>query len=62
KLPLHHPEKYLLKKEEKRLPNNAFFMSYSRYRKKQDDFYRQYRETGEDLRKFIEWQRKHASN
>ena len=61
-LNLYHPERYAFNTKNGQLPNNAFFMSYSRYRKKQSTFYTSYIQEGADVRKFIESQKKSASN
>lgn len=53
-LPLHRHDKYDFNFKTEPLPNNTWFLSYSRYRKKQDVFYSIFKEKyNSDLRKFI---------
>jgi predicted aminopeptidase len=52
-LKLHHPERYQFTNAEEPLPNNAWFMSYKRYRNEQGDFYHRLHGFGDDLRLFI---------
>lgn len=53
KLNLHYPENYPTYATDSLLPNNCYFMSYRRYRKSQDEFMHDYRQTGGDFKLWI---------
>jgi predicted aminopeptidase len=52
-LPLHRPEFYIFKFPEDKLPNNAWFMNFSRYRNKQVDFQKDLLRNHNDLKALI---------
>lgn len=53
KLPLNHPERYQFKFPGDELPNNSFFMSYKRYRKKQTDFQQEISKFGGNIKQWL---------
>ncbi len=52
-LNLNYPTNYLQYTSDSLLPNNCYFMSYRRYRKSQDTFLHDYRQTGSNMRLWI---------
>lgn len=52
-LPLHTPERYRFNMAVDPLPNNAWFMGYSRYRKLQTGFEKELKSAGNDLRRWL---------
>lgn len=57
-LTLHEPKKYQFDFKKETLPNNTFFMAFSRYRKQQNEFNVHRIYSGKDLRQFILDQKK----
>lgn len=52
-LNLNYPENYITFTADSLLPNNCFFMSYRRYRKNQTEFMADYRQTGSNMKLWI---------
>lgn len=53
KLPLNNPERYCFKFPGDKLPNNSFFMSFQRYRKKQTDFQQELLKNGGNIKQWL---------
>jgi predicted aminopeptidase len=53
KLPLNNPERYRFKFPGDHLPNNSFFMSFQRYRKKQTDFRQELSKNGGNIKQWL---------
>lgn len=53
KLPLNNPERYQFKFPGDHLPNNSFFMSFKRYRKKQTDFRQELSKNGGNIKQWL---------
>ncbi|HOS48891.1 MAG TPA: aminopeptidase [Bacteroidia bacterium] len=52
-LPLNNPERYRFKFPGDHLPNNSFFMSFKRYRKKQTDFRQELSKNGGNIKQWL---------
>ncbi len=59
---LHKAARFRLVDREGRLANNTFFMSYSRYRSKQNEFSREFESVGGHLASFIRQQKEKANH
>jgi predicted aminopeptidase len=53
KLPLNNPERYQFNFPGDHLPNNSFFMSFKRYRKKQTDFRQELSKNGGNIKQWL---------